>query len=118
MTPAEDYAVGRPGDEAQDAADIRPLLDGFAVGSGPDRLFRDSLKALRDTAPDEETAALYDDILAGRRSPRDLMENDAFRDAATVGIRHVREQRAQLSPEELERANADALSFWNRPQDS
>lgn len=114
MTAPERDAPGRPDDGAEEELDARPLLASFAVGSGPDRVFRDSLTRLRDTAADEQTAALYDDILAGRRSPRDLLESDAFRDAASAGIRHVREQQAALTPEEQERAAAEARAFLER----
>ena len=114
MTPGQRDPFGGPAERPEDEPDTRPLLGSFAVGSGPDRVFRDSLKMLRDTAPDDATADLYDDILAGRRSPRDLFESDAFRASATAGIRQVRERQAALTPEEQERAAEESTAFFER----
>jgi len=103
-----------PSKTPDDRVEEPPLLGSFPAGSGPDRVLRDALKALRDAAPDERTAALYDDVLSGRRPARELLNDPVFHDSAMAGIRRVREQRALLTPEEQARGNAEASAFLER----
>ncbi|QGH69108.1 hypothetical protein [Pseudactinotalea sp. HY158] len=80
-----------------------PLLGSVPVGSPAHRQLSEALRALREQAPDEETAALYDDILAGRRSARDLVTSEAFNRAAEAGLQRYEERLADMSPQERER---------------
>jgi len=103
-----------PSKTPDDRVEEPPLLGSFPAGSGPDRVLRDALRALRDAAPDERTAALYDDVLSGRRPARELLNDRAFGESAMAGIRRVRQTRALLTPEEQGRGNAEASAFLER----
>lgn len=96
--------------------DDTPLLGAIPAGSVADRTLRQALATLREQAPDEQTARLYDDILAGRRSARDLLESPGFAAAASRGVEQYRHWTADLDDDEraeldeAARAQADRLT--------
>lgn len=76
------------------------MLPHVPTGSTADRVLRDSLTTLRDAATDHSLRALYDDVLDGRRSARELMFSDAFGDVAMRGLTEYDERRRAASPED------------------
>lgn len=76
------------------------LLGAIPVGSPAHKQLAGALRKLREQAPDEETARLYDDVLAGRRSGRDLVDSDGFAQAASTGIQQYQEHVSELDDEE------------------
>jgi len=97
-----------------------PMLDSVPVGSPGHRQLAAALRALREHAPDEETAALYDDILAGRRSARDLVSSEGFARAAESGLRRYEEKLEAMTPQERllfeERARREAEEIDRPPR--
>ena len=82
-----------------------PLLRSVPAGSPADAAMRESLRTLRDAAPTPEQRRLYDDILSGRRSARDLLRDPGFGAMATEGFRQYEERRAEMT--DAERAALD-----------
>lgn len=97
------------------------LLNSAPVGSPAHKLFADSLRTLKEHAPNEETARLYDDILTGRRSALDLFESEGFAQAAERGVQEYEEYRESLTEEEREeldrQAEIDARTIDQPPPD-
>lgn len=89
--------------------DETPLLGAVPPGSVADRKLRDALATLREQAPDEQTARLYDDILAGRRSARDLLESPGFAAAASQGVEQYRTWTSDLDDEQRAELDEAAL---------
>lgn len=77
-----------------------PMLPTLRPGTAAHRLLQDSLTTLRDAAPDAETRQLYDDILSGRRSARELTSSPAFARTAMHGLTEYEERRQHLTPEQ------------------
>jgi Spy/CpxP family protein refolding chaperone len=78
------------------------MLPHVPAGSSADQLLRESLTTLRDAASDPQMRELYDDVLSGRRSARELMFSDGFGDVAMRGLTEYDERRRAASPEERE----------------
>lgn len=89
------------------------MLPHVPAGSTADRVLRDSLTTLRDAATDPSLRALYDDILDGRRSARELMFSEAFGDAAMRGLTEYDERRRAASPADREAEDRRAEQLLN-----
>jgi len=95
----------------------QPMLSSIPVGSPAHKKLAEAMRILRDQAPDARSARIYDDILTGRRSARDLAESEEFARVAQQGLaRHERylddldeteraelTQQAQAEAEQLDR---------------
>jgi hypothetical protein len=97
-----------------------PLLGITVQDAGMDRMLRRSVVELRDRSAGTPLADLLDDVLAGRRSLRDVARTPEFDAAVAPAAREASEQWANLSPEErdalvaqgkatLEESRADAF---------
>lgn len=88
-------------------AELPRALPSIPVGSPGDRLLRESLKTLRELAPDRQTRDQMTDIIEGRRSALDLLEMPGFTIIADKGVRAFDAHLQTLSPEEREQARAE-----------
>lgn len=61
------------------ADDTKPLLGTFSVGSPMDAFLRKALATLKEEADSSQTRELLDDVLAGKRSMRELADSQWFR---------------------------------------
>lgn len=78
----------------------RPLLEITAHDPGMDRKLRRNLIALRDKSKGTEMADLLDDVLAGRKSLREVARTSAWNDAVAPAVDKMMEQWAKLSDPE------------------
>jgi hypothetical protein len=69
----------------------RQLLGSFSPGSRANALLTNAVRKLRDNASDEKEIALFNDILEGRRSARDLLTSPHVLRLAEEGERRSRE---------------------------
>jgi hypothetical protein len=60
-----------------DQSELKPVLPSIPVGSPADQVLRESLKKMRNDA-DPQIRTLIDDILAGKRTMRDLAATEWF----------------------------------------
>lgn len=99
----------------------QPMLSSIPVGSPAHKKLAEAMRILRERAPDAQTAELYDDILAGRRSARDLAESEGFAQAAEQGVAQHQEDLDNLDEQEREelqrRAEAEAADLDRSPGD-
>ncbi|AEI13633.1 hypothetical protein [Cellulomonas gilvus] len=77
-----------------------PLLGITAQDAGMDRMLRRSLTELRDQNAGTPLGDLLDDVLAGRRSLRDVARTPEFDAAVAPAAQKATQQWAALSPEE------------------
>lgn len=78
-----------------------PLLGITAQDAGLDRQLRDTLRTLRDsTTP--ELRDLLDDVLAGRRSLREVARSPEWDSAVAPAAQQATEQWSALPPEQRE----------------
>ena len=95
-----------------------PLLASFPPGSEADRILRQSLAVLRDSASNERAAARFDSVLRCEASLRDVALTPEFDAAASAGLRHYERQVESMSPEERLAFEAEADqrgSNWAEP---
>lgn len=97
----------------------QPMLSSIPVGSPAHKKLAEAMRILRDQAPDAQSAAFYDDILAGRRSARDLAESEDFARVAQQGLAKHQEELDSLDETERarlqEQARAEAERLDRRP---
>lgn len=97
-----------------------PLLPSIPAGSPAHKKLAEAMRTLRDNAPDAQTARLYEDILAGRRSARDLVDSPGFAQAADQGLTTYAQQVEELDEQERaeldQQARLDAESLDRPPQ--
>lgn len=105
--------------EAEDRPEPR-LLESIPATSRAQAIFAAALRTLRDAATEPEEKALYDDILAGRRSARALADSPLFARRADEGVRQYQEKLDAMDPAsrgEFDRAAAQlAETFRDAPQ--
>ena len=97
----------------------QPMLSSIPVGSPAHKKLAEAMRVLRDQAPDAQSARIYDDILSGRRSARDLTESEDFARVAQHGLARHEEDldgldetaRAELQAQ----AQAEAEQLDRRP---
>lgn len=87
-----------PADEQEGAQ--APLLDLTAQDAGLDRQLRENLKTLRDRSGNAELASLLDDVLAGRRSLREVARTPEWNAAVAPAAQQMMQQWARLTPDE------------------
>lgn len=80
--------------------DTTQMLGSIPTNSPAHRLLVESMTRLRDNATSEEDERLYDDILKGRRSARDVLSSPGFTRLASQGFQRYTEARADLSDDE------------------
>lgn len=78
------------------------ILDIARGDTAISRHLRDSLKLLKNTNTDPEFGKLVDDVLAGRRSLRDVAFTPQFEPVLNTGVQQFAERYEQLSEEERE----------------
>src|SRR5665647_201890 len=78
----------------------QPLLPLAAHDPGLDRRLRRDLATLRDRAAGTDLAMLLDDVLAGRRSLREVARTKAFDDVVAPAAQKMSEQWSVLSQDE------------------
>lgn len=93
------------------ADDPPQMLPTLRAGSAAHRLLQDSLKALRDVAPDPAARQFYDDILKGRRSARELTSSLAFADSAARALREYEQRHVRLTGAEREEESRSVDAF-------
>ena len=87
-----------------------PMLGSFPVNTRAHRLLVDSVRKLRESATESEDIRLYDDILEGKRSARDLVESKHFNERAERGFARFDEERRGLN-EDAARERAQAVEL-------
>ncbi|ASR56069.1 hypothetical protein [Cellulomonas sp. PSBB021] len=79
-----------------------PLLSVTAGDAGADRVLRRQVAALRDQAVGTPLGDMLDDVLAGRRTLRDVARTPEFDEVVAPAARVATEQWAALTPQERE----------------
>jgi len=79
-----------------------PLLGISTYDAGLDRQLRRNLTTLRDKSRGKELAGLLDDVLAGRRSLREVARTPEWNDAVAPAARQMAQQWAGLTPTQRE----------------
>lgn len=87
--------MSEPGEQA-------PLLGITAADAGMDRQLRENLTVLKGKHAGTPLASLLGDVLAGRRSLREVARTPEWDAAVAPAAERMTRQWAQLSPEERE----------------
>lgn len=77
-----------------------PLLGVTATDAGLERQLRASLRTIRDRTQDPALAGMLDDVLAGRRSLRDVARTPEWNAAVESSTRQATQAWARMSPQE------------------
>ena len=99
------------GPEPQDAP---PLLGITAQDAGMDRMLRESVRTLRDQHSGTPLGEMLGDVLAGRRTLRDVARTPEWDAAVAPATERMAQQWAALSTEERERLVAEGQAELER----
>lgn len=93
--------------------DERPLLRSFTADSAMQGFLKQTLRTIRDNAPDEAVRESVEDVLEGRRSLYDIFGDEEFTEAVWSGVDQGLDAVLELDEAELERLAADGESLFD-----
>ncbi|UGY93949.1 hypothetical protein [Streptomyces gobiensis] len=85
---------------------------------GQARSVRRSLEQLtKNPAVDDRLQQMARELLSGRAGLRDVMNNPSYMSALGEGLTRIKEAADRMTPEEEERARAEAERFFEKQQE-
>ncbi len=99
--------------DADQPDELPRALPSMPVGSRADQVLRESLTVLRDRATDPEAVRLYDDILHGRRSARELTSSPVFAQSAEHGFAEYTRRRGAMTDAERDQQDEQARELFD-----
>ena len=100
--------------EGTEPNDAPPLLGITEQDAGMDRMLRASVRTLRDQHAGTPLGEMLDDVLAGRRTLRDVARTPEWDAAVAPAAERMTEQWAELSTQEREQLVAEGQAELDR----